>query len=164
MKRITFIRHAKSSSDDTSLSDHDRPLNHRGKQDAPKMGHFLREHDIVFDAIYSSTALRALTTARNIASSVGYNNEIIELKELYFTWWFDEIVQHISSQDDSCESIAIFGHNDTFRQIVMILSQWQVREFPTCACASFLYNCPNWSDIDTRTLPGLDIFMTPKAL
>ena len=62
MKILLILRHAKSSWDHPGLRDHDRPLNPRGRRDAPRMGRFLVERDLVPERIVSSTAVRARTT------------------------------------------------------------------------------------------------------
>ena len=62
MKTLLILRHAKSSWKFPDLSDHDRPLNRRGKQDAPRMGRLLKEKGLVPDLVISSTATRAKDT------------------------------------------------------------------------------------------------------
>ena len=77
MKTLFLIRHAKSSWDDTALSDKDRPLHDRGKRDAPKMGKRLARRDVKPDLILSSPAMRALTTAEIIAKKLDYKRKDI---------------------------------------------------------------------------------------
>jgi phosphohistidine phosphatase len=72
MKSILILRHAKSSRKDPDLTDHDRPLNKRGKRDAPRMGRLLRKENLVPDIIISSTAMRARATAQAVAKASGY--------------------------------------------------------------------------------------------
>jgi phosphohistidine phosphatase len=67
MKTIIIIRHAKSSWSDLRLDDFDRPLNKRGKRNAPFMGQKLKEKKIMPDIILSSPAKRARKTAIAIA-------------------------------------------------------------------------------------------------
>jgi phosphohistidine phosphatase len=43
MKTLLLMRHAKSSWKEPELADHERPLNKRGKLNAPRMGRLLRE-------------------------------------------------------------------------------------------------------------------------
>ena len=62
MKKLCIIRHAKSSWKDFLLDDFDRPLNKRGKLNAPFMGSRLKKRNILPDIIVSSPALRAKTT------------------------------------------------------------------------------------------------------
>ena len=71
MKTLLMLRHAKSSWKDGSLSDHDRPLNERGKRDAPRMGQILKEQALVPELIISSTAKRARKTAAKMAEAAG---------------------------------------------------------------------------------------------
>jgi len=71
MKTLLLIRHAKSSRDDIALPDKDRPLDERGKRDAPKMGERLAKRDVKPDLILSSPARRALTTAQRARRQAG---------------------------------------------------------------------------------------------
>ena len=70
MKILTLIRHAKSSWKDESLLDLDRPLNKRGRRDAPMMGKRLAERESCADLMISSPAARALATAEAIAEAI----------------------------------------------------------------------------------------------
>jgi len=84
MKTLFLVRHAKSSRDDTRLPDKDRPLNDRGKRDAPKMGKRLAKRDVRPELILSSPAMRALTTAEMIAKKLDYKlKEIVVDDRLY---------------------------------------------------------------------------------
>ena len=72
MKELILVRHAKSSWKDASVYDHERPLNKRGKRDAPEMGARLKLRGCEPDLIVSSSAVRALETARTVAGEIGY--------------------------------------------------------------------------------------------
>ena len=67
MKTLLLLRHAKSSWDNSDLADHDRPLNGRGRRDAPRMGQLLAQHDLTPDLIVTSAARRAATTAEPVS-------------------------------------------------------------------------------------------------
>jgi len=71
-KELLLVRHAKSSWDDPSLDDHDRPLNERGLRNAPEMGKRLQGSGIRPGVWISSTALRAITTAEVMAEQIGF--------------------------------------------------------------------------------------------
>ena len=77
------MRHAKSSWKNPDLDDHRRPLNRRGKRDAPRMGRFLTDQDLIPGLIISSDAKRAITTARHVASSNGSDGTIVTSDVLY---------------------------------------------------------------------------------
>ena len=72
MKRLVLIRHAKSSWKNPGLRDFDRPLNKRGKADAPEMGRRLAQRSLMPDRLLSSPAKRAIRTAEIIADAIGF--------------------------------------------------------------------------------------------
>jgi len=71
MKTLLVLRHAKSSWDDSALDDHERPLNQRGRRDAPRMGKLMREYGLIPDVVISSDAVRARLTAEALAEATG---------------------------------------------------------------------------------------------
>jgi phosphohistidine phosphatase len=81
MKTLFLIRHAKSSWGDTAVPDKERPLDDRGKRDAPKLGKRLAKRDVKPDLILSSLAMRALATAEIIAKKLDYKLEDIVVDE-----------------------------------------------------------------------------------
>jgi phosphohistidine phosphatase len=83
MKTLLLMRHAKSSRKDPSLPDHERPLNKRGKRDAPSMGRLLRKEGLTPDLIISSPAKRALTTAEAVADVCHYAGDPRVVPDLY---------------------------------------------------------------------------------
>ena len=83
-RTLTLIRHAKSSWKDATLKDFERPLNKRGRHNAPLMGGVIQRSGLSFDRMVSSPAERAITTARLIAAELGYPEQQIQtLDELY---------------------------------------------------------------------------------
>ncbi|MGB7661527.1 MAG: histidine phosphatase family protein [Nitrososphaeraceae archaeon] len=83
MKTLLIMRHAKSSWKEQDLPDYDRPLNKRGKNDAPRMGKLLKDEDLVPDLIMSSTAVRAKKTAELVAKTRKYKGKIVLDRSLY---------------------------------------------------------------------------------
>src|SRR6187397_2548865 len=109
--KIILIRHAKSSWNDPTQSDFDRPLNERGKEDAPVMGLRLKEAGIIPDLIVASTAKRAQQTARHIAEATGYPVADIDSRdELYHAAppVFENI---IVSLDNTDKTVFFVAHN-----------------------------------------------------
>ncbi|MDE0250203.1 MAG: histidine phosphatase family protein, partial [Gammaproteobacteria bacterium] len=76
-RSLTLVRHAKSSWADAGLTDFERPLNRRGLRDAPMMGQRLARAGYQADAIISSPAVRAATTADLIAEEIGFHRSLI---------------------------------------------------------------------------------------
>ncbi|MGC1929423.1 MAG: histidine phosphatase family protein [Candidatus Nitrosopolaris sp.] len=83
MKSVLILRHAKSSWKHPNLTDHDRPLNKRGKRDAPQTGKLLRKEHVAPETIISSTAVRARATAEAVAKASGYKGRITLNRSLY---------------------------------------------------------------------------------
>ena len=138
MKQITFIRHAKSNHI-MGLRDHDRPLNDRGLIDAPLMSERLKAEFFKPDIFFSSTALRALTTAELIRNGI---DPLIPLEEhtLLYHAFINDYTAFIHQVDNVFEHIVIVGHNPTITMMVNLLSKDNVTDsMPTCCVVSLTF-------------------------
>ena len=166
MKTVYLVRHAKSSWDNAFTSDFDRPLNQRGRNNAPAMGLFLSRKMPMPHLIISSPANRALSTAQLIAEQWGYDiNGIIEQPALY---WFDynvaPIVDIITQIPDHHQSVMLVGHNPTFTHLGNhLLGQHRFDDIPTCAVICLSYDIDNWHNIGS-TKPELTFYVYPKLI
>lgn len=161
MKTLYLNRHAKSSWENISLSDFERPLNKRGQRDAPLMGKILREKIKAPDVIYSSPALRAITTAHIIAEKLEFNiSNIIENQKIYDSA-ISDILRIINSTDDKYQRIMIFGHNPTFTMLSNYLSDKSIENIPTCGFVQIDFDLNKWNDIEGNT-GKLILFEYPK--
>jgi|SRR5438105_729815 len=145
MKSVILIRHAKSSWDDIGLSDFDRPLNERGKEDAPKMAKRLLAKDITIDAFISSPAKRAKKTASLFAEEFGSRkDEIILVPELYLAG--PEIFYSAIAQAPAkAKCIAVFSHNPGITDFVNGLTNTRIDDMPTCSVFGVKANIKQWS-------------------
>lgn len=162
MKTLLILRHAKSSWKDDTLPDHDRPLNKRGKQDAPRMGKLLQEKGLVPDLIISSTAKRARKTAEMVAEESGYEGEIQLERDLYAfepTAYLEELAQI----EDHFQTILIVGHNPGLEELVEQLTG-EFARLPTAALAQVSLPVESWSDLDEETQGQLSNLWRPKEL
>lgn len=107
MKTLLLIRHAKSSWDDTSLPDKDRPLNTRGERDAPKIGERLAQRDVKPDLIVSSPARRALATAEIIARKLGYRLKNIAVDDRLYAVAADDLLDVIHKLDNENDNVML---------------------------------------------------------
>jgi phosphohistidine phosphatase len=145
MKHILLIRHAKSSWGDPSLSDFDRPLNERGKQDSPQMAQRLLARSIAIDAFLSSPAKRARKTAALFAAEYNYDKEkIILIPELYHASP-DNFLEAILQAPNEANTIAIFSHNPGITEFVNTLTEVRVDDMPTCAIFGVQVSTQNWA-------------------
>jgi phosphohistidine phosphatase len=146
MKTLFLVRHAKSSRDDPSLPDRDRPLGDRGKQDAPMMGKRLAKRDVKPDLLVSSPALRALTTAQLIAEEVGYKRKDIVVDDRLYASSPDDLLAVIHALDKNLDRVMLVGHNPEFSDLAHRLSS-EIIDMPTSAVAEFHFDTKAWSDV-----------------
>lgn len=146
MKTVFLVRHAKSSWDDTALPDKDRPLNDRGKRDAPKMGERLAKRDVKPDLILSSPARRALATAEIIATKLDYKLENIVVDDRLYAVDADDLLDALRKLGDKSIRVMLFGHNPEVTELAHRLSS-KITHMPTCAVAEFTFDARSWANI-----------------
>ena len=146
--RLTLFRHAKSSWSNPGLADHDRPLSKRGKRDAPAMGARLAARGARPSAILSSTAKRALTTARRVAEALDYPlEEIRSSRRLYFAGTH-QILQFILEQPAEWPEIIVVGHNPGFTDLAnLLLPELRLDNLVTAGCVAMDFPTGDWSEI-----------------
>ena len=162
MKTLLIMRHAKSSWNYPELSDYDRPLNKRGKRDAPRMGEHLHRISLVPDRILTSSAKRARKTASRVAKSCDYTRKVKKLEALYDTvpGAYFETLQTLL---DKYQIVMAIGHNPTMEQLVYLLTGERGR-MPTAAIAHIQLPIQRWEALDLHTKGILVNLWTPKTL
>ncbi|EYS97696.1 histidine phosphatase [Cupriavidus sp. SK-4] len=160
MKTLFLVRHAKSSKDDPSLPDRERPLNDRGLQDAPEMGKRLAERKLKPDLLLSSPALRALTTAQLIADELGYARKDIALDDQLYATSAEELLAVVRALDKKLDCVMLFGHNPEFTDFAHRLSD-EITDMPTCAVARFSFDTEAWGHVGEIT-PSKVTLESPK--
>lgn len=149
-RTLVLIRHAKSSWANPLQSDFDRPLNDRGKEQAPAMGKMLKERGIIPDLIISSSAKRTRQTANKIAEAVGYGADDIKWEEKLYHCIpsvFEELIGQIS---DKIKTVFIVGHNPGITEFVNQLSpDFRIDDMPTCGIAAVHVETKEWSSFNT---------------
>jgi phosphohistidine phosphatase len=151
MKTLILVRHAKSSWEDAALPDKERPLNERGKRDAPDMGKRLAKRDVKPELILSSPARRAFATAKIIAKSLGYKLKNIVVDDRLYPGAADELLNSIHRLDKQLDRVMIVGHNPALADLAHRLSS-EIDRMPTCAVAKFRFDVKAWSMVDTSSL------------
>jgi phosphohistidine phosphatase len=144
MKTLTIVRHAKSSWKDMTLRDIERPLNKRGKRDAPEMGQRIHEHGIRPSLILSSPAKRAWTTAKVVAEAIGYPREFLQKEEALYLAGVNRILDLLVAQDDRFNSIMLFGHNPGFTDFANFLVPGLTGNLPTAGVVSVEIDQDDW--------------------
>ncbi len=162
MKTLLILRHAKSSWNYPELSDYDRPLNKRGKRDAPRMGEHLRQEGLVPDRILTSSAKRARKTASKVGKASGYTGKVKKLDAFYdsVAGVYLETLQGVSEKH---QRVMVVGHNPTMEQLVYHLTGHLTR-MPTAALAHIELPIERWESLDLYTKGTLVNLWTPKTL
>jgi phosphohistidine phosphatase len=163
MKTLLLIRHAKSSWDNTGLSDFERPLNDRGKTDAPQMAKRLRERKIKIERFISSPAKRAKKTASIFMEEFGARKKsLVLLPSLYEAAVsnFEDAVENIN---DKYDVVALFSHNPGITDFVNTLTDKKIDNMPTCAVFAVKAEVKKWKDFETARKEFL-FFDYPKNL
>jgi len=162
LKTLLILRHAKSSWSDNNLSDHQRPLNKRGRYDAPRMGDLLASEDLVPDLIISSSATRARTTAEAVADASGYDGQLIITRELYHAGPDDYLAAARELGADS-KTVLVVGHNPGIEELVEQLAGAWYR-MPTAALAEVRLSIKDWADLSEDENGELANLWLPREL
>jgi phosphohistidine phosphatase len=161
MKTLLLLRHAKSSRDDPSLRDFDRPLNDRGQDDAGLLGQYLRDQQPVVDAVITSPAQRALRTTELFLQAANISLEPA-LDERIYEAGLRRLLRVVSEIDPSNATVLLVGHNPGMEELVESLTGQSVR-LPTAALAAIDLSIDQWHDARPRSGKLRDL-ITPKEL
>jgi phosphohistidine phosphatase len=161
MKTLYLMRHAKSSWDDASLSDFERPLNDRGLRTAPVMGKLMREKGFEPSVILCSPAERARQTALLVKDASGFSQEI-QFDDRIYEASPHSLAQVVSEIDDPNKSAMLVGHNPGMEGFIRYLTG-DLEPMPTTALAVIVLNIDKWDEIKDRCGDLQEVFR-PKEL
>lgn len=162
VKTLLVFRHAKSSRKDDALDDHDRPLNKRGKETAPRMGQWIAEQQAVPELILSSTAKRAKSTVKRAAKAMGYEGKIRYDKSLYLAPP-SAYLQAVQTYAKAQTRVMIVGHNPGLEELVQAMTGTE-QVFPTAALAEISLEIESWQDLTSDTTGELSHLWLPREL
>ena len=145
MKLVSLLRHAKSSWKDSSLRDRDRPLNSRGKSDAPEMGRRINDAGVRPSLILSSPAVRAWKTAKAVAEAINYPREFLQKEDALYLASLDRILDVVVAQDNRFNNILLVGHNPGLTEFANFLVPGLTSNLPTAGVVSVEVDQEDWS-------------------
>ena len=151
MKKLFIVRHAKSSWDHPELDDYDRPLNKRGKRNAPEMGQRLANRKVKPDAMVTSPAKRAAATARRIAEQISFPVSDIQKEAMLYHGSVTNMINVIQATSDAVDSLMIFGHNPGLTDLANRLSGSDIYNIPTCGIVEIEFSVAHWKEIELST-------------
>jgi phosphohistidine phosphatase len=163
MKTLFLIRHAKSSWKDCTIDDHERPLNQRGKDNTPIMANRLHQLGIKPDALFSSTAQRAASTAQVFAEHLDFPQPKISYDPGLYLASAGMLQDFISKIKNCLNSVLIFGHNPGLTLLVAQVWGLPINNIPTCGIVSLKFGSSTWEEASSQ-LPSGATFDFPKNI
>lgn len=151
MKRLYLLRHAKSSWDDESLPDHDRPLSGRGRRAADAIGRHLRDEGIAPELVLCSSAART----RETLARIGLDGEI---ERALYGAGASELLARLRELPPSVESVLMIGHNPGMHDLALALTGEPSDKYPTGALATI--ELDDWTARSGRLIA----FVRPREL
>jgi phosphohistidine phosphatase len=160
-KHLFLLRHAKSSWDDPTLADHDRPLAERGRKAAQLVGAYLRREGIRISLVLCSSARRARETL-NLVDPPGE----VEIEQELYGASAEQLLELVRQLPETSDSVMLIGHNPAMQELAVCLagddSELAEQKFPTGALATLTF-AGSWRDL---RLGGAELvgFLKPREL
>ena len=151
MKTIYLLRHAKSDWSDSTLSDHQRDLNERGRRVAPQMAIWMKKYVDHIDWWYASDATRTRTTTKLMVNTYIYPSAQISYHNALYLASAEEITAFIRSSDDSKHTILINGHNEGITDFANQVGNQTILNIPTCGLVRIDFNMVQWQSLGEIT-------------
>ncbi len=148
-KQLLLVRHGKSDWGNIDLNDFDRPLNKRGKENAPEMAERLVNRGFKIDLIVSSPAKRAKSTAKYFAEA--YNIDQIQFEESIYEANTTVLLRVVNALDDAAEKVVLFGHNPGFTDFANELCDADIYNIPTAGMVLISFPFDSWQVVSKGT-------------
>ena len=157
MRRLVLIRHAKAAQ---GAVDVERPLDPRGERDAPAIGRWLAEHDLVPDHVVVSPARRTVQTWRLASASVAGSVSLEPVIDVHlYRNTVEDLLEAVRPAPADTRTLALVGHNPSLEELAMTLDDGRgdararrelATKFPTSAIAVFELQT-DWAGVDSAT-------------
>ena len=162
MKTLLLLRHAKSDWSNPQVADHDRPLNKRGKRDAPRMGRLLQDENLLPDLILTSTAKRTRQTVQAMVEAGSYTGKVKARQALYLTGP-EAYIEVLRGVPDKYRRVMVVGHNPGLEELLEQLTGTGII-LPTAALAQVELPVTQWRELGEETKGKLKGVWRPREL
>jgi len=162
-RRLTLVRHAKSSWDEAGLADHERPLNVRGTRDCKRMGIWCSEHLPEPDLWLVSSAHRTQETARALADAYDLAPQVLTTEGRLYGADSREYASLLQGCDAQFRHVLVVGHNPGISEYASYLAADIKLMLPTLGLVDFLLDMDTWQELQP-TRAELVFYVTPKSL
>lgn len=147
MKKLTLIRHAKSAWNYPELTDFERPLNERGRKDAPRMAQRAAQLLPAASRLISSPATRAISTARIFAEVLGVDFDALQIEPALYEASRITLLEQLARAENSASHLMLFGHNPGLSELAHTLAPCTFDDVPTCAVVHLELDLKHWKDL-----------------
>ena len=162
LPRLLLMRHAKSSWSNGELSDHERPLNDRGRRAATAIGAALTARGFAPDIIWSSDAKRTRETAMHLIRSIPGAQTVTYAPDFYHAS-AETVLRACGKELEPDQPLMLLGHNPGWSQLHQYFTG-QRHEYPTGACTVLTRKQNNISDwLDPAAWVFTDLIL-PRSL
>ena len=162
MKTLLLLRHAKSSWEDASLPDFERPLNKRGLRAAPRIGQFMSERGLRPDLVLSSPAQRARETA-TLALEAGGIETPLRYETRIYEADVPTLLEIIRGIEETHREVMLVGHNPGLEELLSFLTG-ENRRMRTATLARIVLDSERWSDAGEHASGRLELFVSAREL
>lgn len=171
MLTLSLLRHAKSSWDDPTQDDFDRPLAPRGKEAAPRVGAEMRRRGLVPDLVVSSPSARTRATLALVKPELDRAKVPVRFEDGLYLASPAGLLDIIHRLPDTARHVLILGHNPGLQNLAVKLTgrgdektrRAVAAKFPTAALAVLAFDVERWADVASGK-GNLIHFLTPKRL
>ena len=161
MLTLYLLRHAKSSWNDSSQRDFERPLTDRGREACVLIGEFIEEKEIEFDLVLVSTAVRTRETIELVKERAKLDSEVRYDDRIYEAT-VSQLLEVISQVYNDRENVLLVGHNPGMEELLTLLTGEHLR-VTTANLARIKIQATKWSDSLANT-GTLDWIIRPKEI
>lgn len=163
MKKLIIVRHAKTEQlYDYSKTDFERKLLPKGKKDSELISKILIDKDITPDKIITSTAKRAMQTAKIFAKQMNFDSNCISTEQfIYDGYTTGDMINYLSGFDNKLNSIMLVGHNPDIGNFTSKLVSAEIWHFPTCCASVVSFDVESWKEIEVNN-GILDLHIHPS--
>jgi len=145
------------------LADFERPLNKRGRHDAPRIAALLAQRGIAPDRVLCSTANRAQQTLHLMRRTLSIDDSVVEWRADLYLAAPETLLKVISQQDDAARELMIVAHNPGLEELANLLSSEPVGHVPTACIVRLAFDCEDWALIEAGQ-GRLEFVIRPREL
>jgi phosphohistidine phosphatase len=155
-KILILVRHAQSINIQSGIKDVERTLTDKGVQDASKAGKYLKDKNIFPDFIFTSHAIRALSTARLITDQLGLDESRLTVLEDLYEASLRILLRIINELDHKIHTVLIIGHNPSISFLSEFLTDGSVGEISPSGFCIINFSDTGWENVNKGTGKSID--------